>query len=140
MFLLYLGVITLDHITYRLGSQVVLAVKNPPANAGDIRDAGSISGLGRSPGGGHGNPLQYPYLENPMDRGAWWATVHGVTESDTTEVTQHAQIGWERDRMEAARLVRKLLLQYRRDVVGFWTRVMTADMKWKDACIFLKQM
>ena len=66
-------------------SQVGLAVKNSPANAGDIRDTGSIPGLGRSPGGGHGNSLQYLCLENPMDRGAWWATVHGVTESDTTE-------------------------------------------------------
>ena len=62
-------------------------VKNLPANAGDIRDPGSIPGLGRSPRGGHGNPLQYSCLENPMDRGAWWATVHGVTESDMTEAT-----------------------------------------------------
>ena len=63
--------------------QVALAVKNLPANAGDIRDAGSILGSGRSPGGGHGSPLQYSCLENPMDRGAWWATVHGVTKSRT---------------------------------------------------------
>ena len=56
-------------------------IKNPPANAGDIRDAGSIPGPGKSPGGGHGNPLQYSCLENPMDRGAWWATVHGVTKN-----------------------------------------------------------
>ena len=56
-------------------------VKNPPANVGDIKDAGSIPGLGRSPGGGHGNPLQYSCLENPMDRGAWWVTAHGVTQS-----------------------------------------------------------
>ena len=56
-------------------------VKNPPADAGDIRDAGSIPGSGRSPGGGNCNPLQYSYLENPMDRGAWWATVHGVAKS-----------------------------------------------------------
>ena len=51
--------------------------KNSSANAEDIRDTGSIPGLGRSPGGGHGNPLQYSSLENPMDRGAWRATVHG---------------------------------------------------------------
>ena len=56
-------------------------IKNPPANAGDIRDAGSIPGPGKSPGGGHGNPLQYSCLENPMDRGAWWATVPGVTKN-----------------------------------------------------------
>ena len=64
-------------------SQMVLVVKNLPANAGDIRDMGSIPGSGRSPGGGHGNPLQYFCLENPMDRGAWWATVHGVAKSQT---------------------------------------------------------
>ena len=60
-------------------SQVALVVKNPPANAGDIRDMG----LGRSPGGGLGNPLQYSCLENPMDRGAWRATVHGMAKSWT---------------------------------------------------------
>ena len=64
-------------------SQVVLVVKNLPANAGDLRDAGSIPGLGGSPGGGHGNPLQYSCLENPMYRGAWQATVHGVARSQT---------------------------------------------------------
>ena len=58
-------------------------VKNTPANAGDIRGVGSSPESERSPGGGHGNPLQYPCLENPMDRGAWWATVHGVTKSQT---------------------------------------------------------
>ena len=62
-------------------------VKNPPANARDRRDAGSIPGLGRSPGGGHGSPFQYSCLENPMDRGAWQTTVHKVIESDITEVT-----------------------------------------------------
>ena len=68
------------------GSQVALEVKNPPANAGDVRDAGSIPGLERSPGGGNGNLLQYSCLENPMDRGALWATVHGVAkELDTTK-------------------------------------------------------
>ena len=58
-------------------------VKNLPANAGDVRDTGSIPGLGRSPGGEHGNPLQYSCLENLMDRGPWWAIVHGVTKSWT---------------------------------------------------------
>ena len=57
--------------------------KNLPANAGDERDAGLIPGLGRSPGGGHGNLLQYSCLENPMGRGAWWATVCGITKSQT---------------------------------------------------------
>ena len=62
-------------------------VENPPANAGSIRDAGLILELGRSPGEGDSNPLQSSCLENPMDRGAWWATVQGVTESNVTEVT-----------------------------------------------------
>ena len=64
-------------------SQVALVVKNPPANTGDIRDAGSIPELGRSPGEGSGNSLQYFCLENPMDRGAWQATAHRVTKSWT---------------------------------------------------------
>ena len=58
-------------------------VKNPPANAGDIRNEGSIPGLGRSPGERNGNPLQYSCLENPMDRGAWQATVHKISKSRT---------------------------------------------------------
>ena len=62
-----------SHYTVLLDSPVVLVVKNPPANAGDRRDTGSIPESGRSPGGGHGNSLQYSCLENPMDRGAWWA-------------------------------------------------------------------
>ena len=57
---------------------MILEVRKSPNNAGDIRDVSSIPGWGRSPGGRHGNPLQYSCLENPMDRGAWWATVHGV--------------------------------------------------------------
>ena len=62
-------------------SQVLLMVKNLLANAGDIRDAGSIPELGRPPGGGRSNPLQYSCLENPTDRGAWWPTVHRVAKS-----------------------------------------------------------
>jgi len=64
-------------------AQVVLVVKNPHANAGDIRDVGLIPGSGRSPGGRHDDPLQYSCLGNPLDRGAWQATVHGVTKSQT---------------------------------------------------------
>ena len=91
---------TVRHVLYHLGSpgtnkyylipliqrwasQVALVVKNPLANAGDITDAVSTSGLGRSPGGGHGNPLQYSCLENSMDRGAWWLTAHRVAMSQT---------------------------------------------------------
>ena len=62
---------------------MALVVKNPPASAGDIGDAGSISGSGRFPGEGNDNPLQCSCLENPMDRGVWWATVHGVAKSRT---------------------------------------------------------
>ena len=71
----------------------MLVVKNLPANAGDIRDSGSIPGSGRFPGEGHGNPLQYSCLENPMDRGAWWATVHGGHKVlDTTERLTHTTL------------------------------------------------
>ena len=66
-----------------MASQVALLVKNLPANAGDLTDAGLIPGSGRSPGGGHGNPLQYSCLENPMYREAWRATVHRVAKSRT---------------------------------------------------------
>ena len=64
-------------------SLVALVVKNLCANAGDKGDSGSIPGLGRSPGGGHGNPLQHSCLKNPLDRGAWLATVHKFTKSQT---------------------------------------------------------
>ena len=64
-------------------SQVALVVKNPPANAGDVRDVGSIPGSEKSPRGGNGNPLQDSCLENPRDGGAWWAAVYGVAQSRT---------------------------------------------------------
>ena len=67
-------------------------VKNPTVNAGDIRDSGSLPEWGRLPGGGHGNPFQYSCLENPMDRGAWWATVHKTAKSWTRlkQLSMHA--------------------------------------------------
>ena len=72
-------------VAYRLlyGLSQSLSGKEFAYNAGDARDTGSIPQLGRSPGGGHGNLLQYSCLENPMDRGAWWATVYGVAQSQT---------------------------------------------------------
>ena len=70
-----------------MGFLVALVVKNPLTNAGILRNSRSVPGSGRSPGGGHGNPLQYSCLENPMDGGAWQAIIHKVTESDTTAVT-----------------------------------------------------
>ena len=90
---MYNGIGVLDWATSHLGefymllraSQVALVVKDPPANAETI----SVPGSGRSPGGGHGNPLQYSCLENPMNRGAWQATVQSRKESYTTEATYH---------------------------------------------------
>ena len=67
-------------------------VKNPPTNAGDTRDVGSIPGSGKSPGGGRGSPRQYSCLGNPTDRGAWQATVHGVAKSPTRLSTHTAAI------------------------------------------------
>ena len=74
-------------------SQVVLVVKNWPANAEGRRDVGSMPGSGRSPEEGNGNPLQYSCLANPMDREAWWATVHSVVKSqDAAEATSHSRV------------------------------------------------
>ena len=78
-------------------SQVALVVKNPPANAGNITDASLIPGLGRSLGGGDGNPLQYSCLENPKNRGAWWATVYRIVKSRTllSDLTSKHTSGWQ---------------------------------------------
>ena len=70
-------------IQFSFSPQVALVVKNPPANAGDAREAGSIPGSGRAPGEGYGSPLQYSSLENSMDRGAWRATAHGIAKNWT---------------------------------------------------------
>ena len=80
-----------------MASQVALVVKNPPAKAGDVKGMGLISGLGRSPGEGNGNPLQYSCLENPRDRGAWRATVHRVAKSRTRlkQLSMHTHSMWD---------------------------------------------
>ena len=79
----YLPLCFLCHVS--LGFPGALGVKNPSANVGDLRDVGSIPGLGITLGEGNGNPLQYSCLEDPTERGAWWATVHGVSQSQTSE-------------------------------------------------------
>ena len=80
-------------------TQAAVVVKNLPANARDVRNAGSVPGLRRSPGEGNGSPLQYSRLENPMDRGAWWATVHRVTKSWTRlkRLSMHTPYRWLQD-------------------------------------------
>ena len=80
MVLIFISVMAND---IEWASQVALVEKNPPTNAGDVRDTGLIPGSGRFPGGGNGTPLQYSCLENPMDRGPWRSTAHGVTKSRT---------------------------------------------------------
>ena len=82
-YIVFTTLLFIPSLVGRRASQVALAVKNLPTSAGDIRDMGSIPGSGRCPGGGHDNPLQYSCLENSTDRGALWATVHGVTKSQT---------------------------------------------------------
>ena len=77
--------------TYSSPAQVVLVLKNPPTNAGDTGDVGSIPGLGKSTGVGNGSPLQYSCLGNPTDRGAWWATVHALAKSRTWLSTAHSK-------------------------------------------------
>ena len=79
---------------------MALVIKNPPDNAGDVRDTGLIPGSGRSPGKGHGNPLQYSCLENPVDRRAWWAPVHGVIKSWTQLSDYHNNIIYILDQTE----------------------------------------
>ena len=86
-------------------SQVAPVVRNPPANVGNGREVGLNPGFGKSLEEGNGNPLQYSCLGNPMDRGAWRATVHGVTEEwDTTEYAQEAERKWHTSELSLRRL------------------------------------
>ena len=93
-------------------SRVALVVRNPPANAGDVGHEGLVPGSGRLPGGGHGNPLQYSCPENPMDRGAWWATVHGVTKSQTQlkRLSPHSRRLGRPGKFEKRRLERPIMV------------------------------
>ena len=81
------------YLKYKTG---ILVIKNPPDKAGDAGDVGLIPGSGKSPEGGHGNPLQYSCLDNPMDRGTWWAMVHRVPKSQTRlkRLSTHTRIMW----------------------------------------------
>ena len=85
-------------------------VKNPSVNSGDIKNAGSIPGLGKTPGGGHGNPLQYCCLENPMERGAWWAIVHRVAKSRAQLRRQLCIALWKVNHSTAAAAAKSLQL------------------------------
>ena len=81
-----------NSMSHKGAIQVALMVKNPPASAGDVRASSSIPGWGRSPREENSNPLQYSCLENPIDRGARWSTIHGMTESDMTESLWHSMM------------------------------------------------
>ena len=82
-------------------------LKSPPADVGKARDVSLMPESGRSPGGGHGNPLRCSCLENPVDRGAWWATAHGTTESGATKAAEHACVRADTKRKEKKRGERK---------------------------------
>ena len=115
--------------------------KNPPASAGYIRDEGSIPGSGRSPGGGHGNPLQYSCLKNPMDRGAWQAIVHGVTNSQKglKRLSTHALIQY--DLILIISITRRL---YLRQILSSWAlkslKMVTVAMKLEDSCFLARKL
>ena len=102
---------------------MALVGKNLPANCRIQRDAGLIPGLGRSPGEGHGNPLQYSCLENPADRGAWWATVHRVTQSQTQlkQLSMQKMIGKRyRKRRQRIRVEFFLITEYVSYILILW--------------------
>ena len=106
-----------------MASQVALVIKKLPASTGDVRDEGSVPELGTSPGGGHGYPLKYPYLENPMDRGDWWATDHWVTKSHTRlkRLITHASL-------EKIKILKKRWDFSKLLVFFYW--LMESDLRW----------
>ena len=119
-------------------------IKNSPANAGDITDMGSNPGLGRSPGGGHCNPLQYSCLENPMDRGAWWAMVHRVSKSWTRlrQLSMHA-CTWIREGSNWPKLKREevvgisfdlLLMEVKGTTLDAWLTPSTVSLSFFCTC------
>ena len=117
-------------------SQVVLVVKNLSPSAEDIRDMGLIPGLGRSPGGGHDNPLQYSCLENPHDRGAWQATVHRVTKSQIWLKHLSSHTGKNEDYQKRAIGFYKFPGDLWKG--NFFPEMMGADMSWWRGSLVMK--
>ena len=109
----------------KMASQVALVIKKLPASTGDVRDEGSIPGSGTSPGGGHGYPLKYSCLENPMDRGDWWATDHWVTKSHTRlkQLITHASF-------EKIKILKKRWVNDFSKLLVFFYWLMELDLRW----------
>ena len=127
----------LSGISEFMKEHLVLVVKNPPTNARDVRDTGSIPELGGSPGGGHDNPLQHSCLENPTDRGAWRATAHGVAKSRT---------GWKHPSTHAlgTKIPQAAQHSQKQRPAGRWWRLKARGVggneeTWRDSGIFLKR-
>ena len=120
-----------DDQRFSFCSHMVLVVKNMHANAGDIRDTGLIPGLGISPGGGHGNPLQYSCLQNPMDSRAWWATVHSVVKSQALLkwLSTHARRG-----KSSQEWIKSLLLIEQIRKLGFLITAHWPFISWFPGC------
>ena len=118
-------------------SQVALVVKNLLAKAGDTRDVGSVPGSGRSHGGGHGNPLQYSCLENPMDRGAWWATVTGSQRVRHDWACMHIHLIITATSFPGGSVVKNIFCQCRRHRFDPWFGKMPRRRKWQPTPVVL---